>query len=528
MRAAQTAYSTHRMLQLHTREILGAKGAKGMPDASTQREVLLRKIDEGELMLREIPQFQGRPSDLYVACEFETDGQGNFTRVAKIYRDSEVTKVVVGGVQMLKLGLAGKNSTREVIGFSRRGVSDQLEPAPNAILGQDTVELRVRDGAEPDPEKWNVIEFGEPELLKETSLARFALLNAYLERSRKDMAMKRANLALVAEPIIAGLNIAPAWPVWVPLGEAARIGYNLATFRLISNVPSQRQMRELFAVMAARDRDPAIRTRPEAFLSKRDIDELRREGVKLSHAEIQQYLARMSDEDVLAMLRLARMGMFDARITTFLNLLTSIFKTSGISDDPGPIREIFNNAYFSVNGDLNISTMFLAAIGRKDLTPLSGVSLESLAHGEGPPEAWLQYLSVSLDIRALANTIVRLTKRTHAKKELEKPFPYAPRMDEVAAYEIRIFGYPLLMYYKRGLLKLDREAYGRDYAYGLLGVKVVEFFPERENMEAEIRAGRMFPLGLVKVPTAEGWKESDRWCTRTAFLQANIEAKQLW
>jgi hypothetical protein len=80
-------------------------------------------------------------------------------------------------------------------------------------------------------------------------------------------------------------------------------------------------MRELFALMAARDRSPQIKVKPERFLSRGDIQTLKEMGSKLSDLEVQTYLERMSDEDVRAMLRLARQGMIDARVTTFLNIL---------------------------------------------------------------------------------------------------------------------------------------------------------------------------------------------------------------
>src|SRR5262249_46742880 len=279
------------------------------------------------------------------------------------------------------------------------------------------------------------------------------------------------------EPIIAGLNIGGGVAGWgFPAGESARLLYNLITFRLISQVPTPKQMRELFALMAARERNPQIKVTPERYLSAHDIQTLKEIGGKLSDQEIETYLQQMSDEDVRAMLRLARQGMLDARVTNFLNILASTFKISGLSDQPGVIRDIFNNVRFSVNGDINISTLLLLALGKSEMTALSGWSLEELSKGHGPAEAWLQYLVVSVDIRAVLNTIVRLTKSTLAKKELEKPFPYSPRMSELAAYEIRIFGFPLLMFYKRGLIKADRDAFEQDYAYGLYGVRLAEHF----------------------------------------------------
>ncbi len=305
-------------------------------------------------------------------------------------------------------------------------------------------------------------------LLKQSALARFSQLNAFLQRQQLSQLMKQANVALVAEPIIAALNIGGGIAgLGFPAGEAARLPYNLITWKLISSVPSVKQMRALFAVMAARDRNPQVKVKPERYLSREDIRVLQEAGRKLTDQEVQTYLETMSEEDIRAMLRLARQGMFDARVTTFLNQLTSSFKVSGVSDEAGPIRDIFNNVRFGMNGDINLSTLLLLALGKQGMTPLSGVSLEQLSRGEGPAQAWLQYFLVSVDVRAVLNTLVRLTKPTYAKKELQKPFPYAPRLNELAAYEVRVFGFPLLMFYKRGLIKADREAYEQDYAFGL-------------------------------------------------------------
>jgi hypothetical protein len=510
VRAAEQAYQKHRSLELSSREILAARNGRRIPDALAQWAALQNAIRNHRFSIAETPALPTDPKDVFVAFEFEVDDQNNFARALRMYRDSEIQKTVLGESQELLVRQAGDARPREVVGFRSTGPGSQLEPATNAILGQDVVELRVKDPAQVDPSKWHVLQFGEPELLKASALAHFAQLNAYIERNRKARAMTQANLALVMEPIIAGLNIGGGMAGWgFPAGESARLLYNLITFRLISQVPSAKELRELFALMAARERNPQIKTTPERYLSPRDIQTLKEIGSKLSDQEIEIYLQQMSDEDVRAMLRLARQGMFDARVTNFLNILASTFKIGGLSDQPGVIRDIFNNVRFSVNGDINVSTLLLLALGKSEMTALSGWSLEELSNGHGPAEAWLQYLVVSVDIRAILNTLVRLTKSTLAKKELEKPFPYSPRMSELAAYEIRIFGFPLLMFYKRGLIQADRDAFEQDYAYGLYGVRLAEHFRTREQMEAEIRAGRMFPLGLVKVPSARGWKETD-------------------
>ena len=91
--------------------------------------------------------------------------------------------------------------------------------------------------------------------------------------------MKQANLALVAEPIIAALNIGGGIAgLGFPAGDAARLPYNLITWKLTSSVPSVKQMRELFAVMAARERNPQMKVKPERYLSRQDIRVLQEAG----------------------------------------------------------------------------------------------------------------------------------------------------------------------------------------------------------------------------------------------------------
>jgi hypothetical protein len=112
----------------------------------------------------------------------------------------------------------------------------------------------------------------------------------------------------------------------------------------------------------------------------------------------------MSEDDLRAMLRLARMQMHDARITSFLNLVTSATIVSGVAEER-ILRDVFHNPYFSLSREASISTLLAAAVGRKDLTPFSGVSLEQLSRGGGPARAWLQYFNFSVDLRAVVNTV---------------------------------------------------------------------------------------------------------------------------
>jgi hypothetical protein len=515
--AAQQAYQRHRDLQVTAQAVLGARTEQGRLSARAQWAALEKAVQGGRFPLVQMPAEPVQDRDLFVAVEYEVDDSNLFVRPRAIWRESEVRPRVVRDApgqyhQVLILRKPGEKGGLEVAAYRARGVSDELVLVPAPILGQDIIELRVKTPAEPDPRQWNVLEFGEPGLVREAALAQFSLVSAHLEKRRKEIALKKSSWDLVAEPVFAGLNIGGGLAgVPFPIGAAARLGYNaLVTPWFIPDVPSVKQMRELFRLLAARSKLPELKTKPAHFLDEADLATLQKAARQLSDAEVVNYLQGINDDDLKAMLRLAKMKRIDDRVVNLLSIIADAGKVSGWTDAPGLQRDIFNNIYVSVAGDISIKNIIAVAVGGDVATPLSGVSLQDLSRGEGPAEAWLQYLDLTVDLRAVLNTLARLSHKDLAEKELKKPFPYAPRMSDLAAYEIRIFGYPLLMVYKRGLLKDDNRAFLEDYAYGFLGATLVEHFKTRAEMEAEVRAGRMVPLGFVRVPDGLGkWKESN-------------------
>lgn len=514
--AASAGYARHRELQWAVRQALSARDDQGRVSALAQWEALRSAVNEGRISLRELPAIPVAATDPFIAVEYEVDEFNNYQRVVQAFRDSEIQHEVVTGPdgqarQVLQLG--GPNrTTREAIGFLRQGVSDELLPASGAVPGQDVVEMRVRKEGEPDPRRWNVLEFGEAELLKQSALAKFSLISAFLEKRRKEISLEKSKYNLIVEPIIAALNIGGGVAgVPFPMGEAARLGYNtLVTPWMIPPVPTIKQMRELFLLMTAKDLHPNLRTKPGDFLDPSDFTQLQEAARHVTDAEVFEYLQRISREDLRGMLRLARMQQIDAHLSNLLGLVADAGKVSGWTDEAGFQRDVFNSIYFSVTGEISIKNIIAVLAGGTVATPNSGVSLYDLSRGRGPAEAWLQYLNFTVDVRAIINTAARWSHQTLAAKELRKPFPYAPRLADLSAYEIRIFGFPLLIFHKRGLLKKDAAAFENDYAYGLIGATIVEHFPSRADMDAEIRAGRMVPLGYVRVMGADGrWKRTN-------------------
>ena len=85
----------------------------------------------------------------------------------RVYRASEIRKRIVHdevgrAIQMLVLKKPGQEEL-QAYGFQPNGVRGELKWALDPIPGQDSVELRVKNPAEPDPRKWNVLAFQEPE-----------------------------------------------------------------------------------------------------------------------------------------------------------------------------------------------------------------------------------------------------------------------------------------------------------------------------------------------------------------------------
>jgi hypothetical protein len=512
--AAEANYARHREMQLAARKALGARDERGRITPQSQWEAFNAATATDGISVRHLPPRPVGESNLFLAVEYEVDAYGNGTNIAWVFRESEIQRHIIrepDGSSAETLRLWNDRGVRKASGFRVRPGTDSLDRAPSPVLGQENVELRVEDPIEPDPRRWNLVEFGEPELARQSALAQFSLINAHLERQRKALAVKKSGLDLIAEPIIAALNVGGGFAgAGFPYGEAVRLAYNLITPKYIADVPTVKEMRELFALLAAKKRDPQLDKKLAHFLSADDVKLLEEGARRLSEAEIDEFARGVSDSDLEAMVFLARMRRIDARVTNLLNILTSAAKVSGEAESSGLLRDIFNNSYVSLNGDFSIKNSLAAALGEKLLTPRSSVSLEDLARGRGPAKAWAQYFDFSVDLRAVVNTIGRIPRRGFAEKELYKPLPYALHMGDLAAYEIRIFGFPLFIFYKRGLIKADQKAYEEDYAYGIDGAKILEHFRTRAEMDAEIRAGGMVPIGYVKVPDGKGgWKDTN-------------------
>ncbi|MGI9242144.1 MAG: hypothetical protein ACR2RV_15200, partial [Verrucomicrobiales bacterium] len=376
-----------------------------------------------------------------------------------------------------------------------RGVKGDRQP-----MAQGT-EVRIRDPKIGNTKLWHRLEFGEPSMLRRQGLANFGLMNAHMEGARKDLVMKKARIDRVAEPVFAGLNIGGGLAgVGTPLGESARLGYNLLLGRkYVPDVPSLDEFRDLYSIHLAKTQDPQLQTSPPAKLSRSEMRRLRSAASQIEDQQVDDGLRSVSDIDLEAMLQLPRRQSNDQKYRLFADILTDLAKVTGESQS-GIIRDIFDNQRVSLSGELSLTTTLAMAFGAEDITPLSGVSLKDLANGDGPAEAWLQYFNISLDLRAIANTSYLLRKKDDIDRELRKPFTYAPRMSDLAAYEIRIFGYPLLLRYKRGLLEDDIEAYENNYAYGVVGTRIVTHFPTQNDFYRELRSGNMAPIGLVKIP----------------------------
>ncbi len=502
------AYRRHRELQQHLRAILGTRGSDGNLSASAQWAALQRAVRSGSLSMKTMPSKPANERDLFHAFECRTDLNGNITSVVRVFKASEIKPRLIDGTQKVEVRPEGTDQILEAVAWQpplikSKDVGGLLETSQ--LLGH-AVEMRMRHPEISDPRRWTRLEFGEPSLLRRKGLSEFGLVNAHMEDARKSLSLRKAKIDRFAEPVFAGLNIGGGVAgVGTPLGESARLGYNLLIGRKYTpDVPSVEELRDLFALYLAKVRDPATHGKLPDKLSRRDMRKLRATAKKLTNQQIDDALQSIDDVDVRAMLQLSRRQHFDQKYRLFADILTDLAKVTGETKS-GIIKHVFDNKRMAPNGDISLSTLLALAFDEKQMTPLSDYTLEDLANGDGPTKAWLQFFNVTLDVRAIANTVYLIRKKDEIDRELQKPFAHAPRMSDLASYEIRLFGYPLLLRYKRGLLEDDLEAYRNDYAYGILGTKVIARFPTQLQFYQELRNGNMAPIGFVKIPGKKGF-----------------------
>ena len=88
------------------------------------------------------------------------------------------------------------------------------------------------------------------------------------------------------EPIFAGLNIGGGIVLFpFPLGEAARLGYNSAvTPWFIPEIPNVKEMRDLFQILAAKEKHPELSSKPIKYLDKSDMAKLEQSARQLVEA----------------------------------------------------------------------------------------------------------------------------------------------------------------------------------------------------------------------------------------------------
>lgn len=307
------AYDRSRQLQQTARKILSARDEQGRLNAEAQKLALERESEAGGFVLASPLSSPGSATNLFVAFEFTVDGPGSFHLPVTMYRENDIEREVLDGQIRLRLRQPGGGIV-SARAFRRTPLGDGLEPALNPITGRDFVELRLEDPLEPDPRRWNVLEFGEPEVLQQAALARFGLINAYLERRRKILGVKRANLDMIFSPVFTALNVGGGLAgVGFPIGAGAQLGYNVITGpHFIPKVPTAQEMRELFLLLAARQQNPMLRLKPDDLLTPADLETLRAELKQLSDEQVRAALEGLNEADLKAMLALARLAGSDA------------------------------------------------------------------------------------------------------------------------------------------------------------------------------------------------------------------------
>lgn len=443
-------------------------------------------------------------SDPFVAFVLSADLDSP-PRLLRFVRRSELRPVVEGGAANLRLRDPADAGEALVRMFRLDPLTGRLHETLAAAADEDSLELRVQDLAEPRPTRWPRLVFGEPQLLLDAGLASFGLVEAHLEHARKRLAWRKSTWDLVAEPVFAGLSIGGGLSgVGFPLGDAARFAYNLLVApNFIPHLPTTDELRDLLRLAAAKQRDPELVGKHPDLLTEEDLLRLEASLDQVTEADVAAFLAAISDEDLRLLQRLARLRTLDAKYRLLADIISSGARATTVGYQE-VWRDVFNNAWISLSGEISIKNIVASAFGRDLWLPRNYVPLEELIDGDYPGEAWMQNFDLTVDVRALMNSVWEWTHADPAEKRLGRPVPHAPTLGDLAAYEVRAFGFPLLFFHKRGLIRDDLAAYTNDFAYTVVGTRVAWHFPDRAAFEAELGAGRMQPLGFVKRRNAAG------------------------
>ncbi len=543
--AEQQAYRKHRQLQQMGRWILHARSGQGQLSAFAQWQNLTDTIRAGKFAVGHLPVKPAADGDFFVAIEYEVGLLNNFTQAVRFYRRPEMSKDVIDGVQFLHLQPQGESQWFQALGLQPGQTGGEMNAAPanpalvpaiHPIAGQDVVDMRVFDPAQADERCWNRLDFGEPHVVRQRGLASYGLLQGYLEQRQKALALRKSKLDLFAEPIILGLNIGGGYAgVAAPLGDGARLAYNLVVApAFVQRVPNTRQYPELLLHLASRSVPDA---QLDKFFGRGDIRFLTEELAGIDSPALADMLKTIDDADLKVMAKLSRGRSIDGRYRLLVDTLTGIGKVTGTTNS-GALESIFDNSRLALNGDFGIKNTLAWGLKRKNLTPASGYSLEDLIKNKGPSSSWWQFIDLSVDVRAVFNSIFLRLNHARTDRELLRPIPHSPLVTDLAAYEVRGFGFPGLIFHKRKLLAQDARSYASDYAYSVIGTRIVEHFQEESGFVDEIKAGHIAPLGFVRTKEQDGTVSSSdfpvfghqiaqgKYAGKTAIVMFGLKAFQ--
>lgn len=263
----QQSYELNRNIEVAARRILGARNAKGSFSSFGQLEAIEKARKEG-IPFGELPDKPSDENDLFVATRYGLDEFGNKMAIRGVYREKFMQRVMDTDAKgniiekvVINNPVTGKPEA-EALSYKVKEASDELEFVPHPSE-KEAVQLRVVNPNEKDVRRWDLIEFGEPELVKQEALARFSLINAYFDKRRKEVALRNAKMDIIAEGIFAGLNIAGGLFAWgVPVGSIARLLYDIGRLASRPGTPNVKQMKEAFRLIAAKENNKALSRKP--------------------------------------------------------------------------------------------------------------------------------------------------------------------------------------------------------------------------------------------------------------------------
>ena len=230
-----------------------------------------------------------------------------------------------------------------------------------------------------------------------------------------------------------------------------------------------------------------MRTQPKyEFPTPKQLIEEAKKVLKNENIDDVTFVKNLKEEDLEKILKFYYQQEKDIKISYFLAVLSSIAEATKLSQKD-VLKDIFASLYFNLpNASLDLKTI-LGLIINKHIILGQGANLHDLVRAPYKYTwyHWLQFFSIDVNLRSLVNAFF----------PKEKPFPYAPDLKSLSSWEIRIFGFPTLIFNKEKVAEEIKVGLDK-YAIIIKGDNA-RYIENKEEFEKMVDSGELKIIGYT-------------------------------